>query len=92
MVRSRFATPTLGRDWMIGRTGVALTDVDPEGTVEVDGGQWRALTNRATPVTSGSIVRVVAIDGLVLEVEPPEGGAVDYREKRKTQRESASDS
>jgi hypothetical protein len=25
---------------------------------------------------------VVAIDGLVLEVEPEEGGAIDYREMR----------
>ncbi|MFN8049924.1 MAG: NfeD family protein [Acidimicrobiales bacterium] len=92
MVRSRFATPTLGRDWMIGRTGVALTDIDPEGTVEVEGGQWRALTNRATPVAKGGAIRVVAIDGLTLEIEPPEGGAVDYREKRAAKGATAADS
>ena len=28
-------------------------------------------------------VRVVEVDGLLLEVEPLEGGAVDYREKRR---------
>jgi hypothetical protein len=27
-------------------------------------------------------VRVVSIDGLVLEVEPEDGGAKDYRERR----------
>lgn len=92
MVRSRFATPTLGRDWMIGREGTALSDIDPDGTVEVEGGQWRALTNRATPLANGDAVRVVAIDGLTLEVEPLEGGAVDYREARGSKRETASGS
>lgn len=92
MVRSRFATPTLGRDWMIGREGAALTDVDPEGTVEIDGGQWRAITNRATPVRAGEPMRVAAIDGLTLEIEPLEGGAKDYREQRSGKKNSASDS
>ena len=63
-----------------------------EGTVEIDGGQWRALTNRATPVLAGEAMRVVAIDGLTLEIEPLEGGAKDYREQRGGRRKSASDS
>ena len=81
MVRSRFGTPTIGREWMIGTTGTASTAVDPDGLVAIDGGQWRARTNRATPLAEGDDVRVVAIDGLTLEVEPLEGGAVDYRER-----------
>jgi len=47
----------------------------------IDGARWRARTNRATPIAAGDPVRVVEIDGLVLEVEPEEGGAEDYREK-----------
>ena len=35
MVRTRFSTPTIGRDWMIGETGVAVADVDPDGVVTV---------------------------------------------------------
>ena len=35
-----------------------------------------------TPIRQGEPVRVVAIEGLVLEVEPEEGGARDYREPR----------
>ena len=46
------------------------------------GALWRALTNRATPIPAGDPVRVAAIDGLVLEVEPLEGAAMDYREMR----------
>jgi len=82
MVRTRFATPTIGREWMIGEEGVVVSDVDPEGIVEVGEGRWRALTNRATPVKAGDPVRVAAIDGITLEVEPLEGAARDYRERR----------
>lgn len=82
MIRTRFATPTIGREWMIGELGEADVDVDPEGRVVIRGALWRARTNRATPVHAGERIRVVAIDGLVLEVEPEEGGAIDYREMR----------
>ncbi|MEM7274666.1 MAG: NfeD family protein [Actinomycetota bacterium] len=81
MVRTRFSTPTIGRKWMIGEIGEALTDVDPEGTVQIRDVAWRAITNRATPVEKGGPVRVIGIDRLVLEIEPEEGGAKDYRER-----------
>jgi membrane-bound serine protease (ClpP class) len=77
MLRARFSTPTIGRESMVGEMGAAAADVDPEGTVTVRGALWRARTNRATPIVAGDIVRVVAIDGLLLEVEPEEGGAKD---------------
>lgn len=79
MVRSRFSTPTIGRESMVGEVGAALGALDPEGTVQVRGAPWRARTNRATPIAAGASVRVVGIDGLLLEVEPREGGARDYR-------------
>jgi len=82
MIRTRFATPTIGREWMIGEMGEADHDVDPEGRVRIRGALWQARTNRATPVLAGERIRVVAIDGLVLEVEPEVGGAIDYREMR----------
>jgi membrane-bound serine protease (ClpP class) len=80
MVRSRFSTPTIGRDWMIGELGAARTDIDPDGVVTVRDAPWRARTNRATPIRKDEPARVVAIEGMVLEVEPEEGGARDYRE------------
>jgi len=82
MVRTRFATPTIGREWLIGTEGIAVSDVNPEGIVNVHDAQWRARTNRSTPITSGSPFRVAAIDGVTLEIEPLEGAARDYREKR----------
>jgi len=82
MVRTRFSTPTIGRRWMIGEMGEALTDVAPDGTVRVRDVAWRATTNRATPVKAGEPVRVTGLDRLVLEIEPEEGGARDYRQRR----------
>ena len=77
MLRARFSTPTIGREAMIGRMGEAATGIAPEGMVLLDGATWRARTNRATPISSGDPVRVVAIDGLLLEVEPEVGAARD---------------
>ena len=82
MTRTRFATPTIGREWLIGAEGVAVESVDPDGVVQVGDAQWRARTNRATPIEAGGALRVAAIDGVTLEVEPLEGAAKDYRERR----------
>jgi membrane-bound serine protease (ClpP class) len=81
-VRSRFSTPTIGREGLIGEVGDAAVDVAPDGVVVVRGARWRARTNRATPVQAGDRIRVIEVDGLVLEVEPEAGGARDYRERR----------
>jgi len=81
MIRSRFSTPTIGREGMIGEVGTAEVAVDPDGVVLIRGARWRARTNRATPLAAGDEARVVAVEGLVLEVEPPEGGARDYRDR-----------
>ena len=88
MVRTRFSTPTIGREWMIGEVGTAETNVDPDGVVRVRDALWRARTNRATPIVKGAGVRVAEIDGLVLEVEPEEGAARDYRERARERRAS----
>lgn len=72
MVRTRFSTPTIGREWMVGETGTAVGRVAPDGIVTVRDAPWRARTNRATPIEATQPVRVVSIDGLLLEVEPLE--------------------
>ena len=74
-VRNRFSIPTVGRDSMIGEVGEARTDLQPDGVVTVRGAPWRARTNRATPIPAGGAIRVVAVDRLLLEVEPGEPSA-----------------
>lgn len=69
VARSRFSTGTIGRDRLIGRTGSALTSLDPEGVVEVDGARWSARSHREAGIKEGDPVTVTAVQGLMLEVE-----------------------
>jgi membrane-bound serine protease (ClpP class) len=70
VVRARFSTPTVGRESIVGETGSATAPLRPEGMVLVREALWRARTNRATPIAAGDAVRVVGVEGLVLQVEP----------------------
>lgn len=82
LVRTRYGTATVGREWLIGADGNAVTDVNPDGTVEVHGALWRGRVNRLTPLRAGEPLRVSGLSGVVLEVEPLDRAAVDYRELR----------
>lgn len=84
MLRSRFATPTVGREGLVGELGTAATDIDPDGFALLRDTTWKARTNRATPVKRGDVLRVVAVEGLVLEIEPEAGGAKDYRDRARS--------
>ncbi len=83
MVRTRFATPTIGREWMIGELGDVVEAVDPDGVVSVGSADVAGAHQPGDAGAAGRPVRVVAIDGVTLEVEPLEGAARDYREMRK---------
>ena len=85
-VRTRFSTPTIGREDLVGALGTAVTAVDPDGTVEVRGAPWRARTF-PKPIAAGERIEVVAIEGLVLEVVP-EGTELEpsRAEKRQSRR------
>ena len=82
MIRTRFATPTIGREWIVGELGMAIEEINPNGTVEVKGAIWKAQTNRATPIKANDEIRVATVDGFWLNVEPLEGAARDYRERK----------
>jgi membrane-bound serine protease (ClpP class) len=53
---------------IIGEVGEAKTDIYDEGSVQIESELWSARST--VPIPSGSNVRVVKIDGFVLEVEP----------------------
>ncbi len=57
-----------GAEGMLGSVARALEDFDSEGRVRVHGESWRAQTT--VPVHEGDQVRIVAIHGLTLNVEP----------------------
>jgi len=70
IVRSRFSTQTIGRDHLVGRIGTADTRLAPDGTVVVEGARWQARSARMSGIESGDQVEVVAVEGVVLEVDP----------------------
>lgn len=86
-VRTRFSTPTIGREDLVGAVGTATTAIDPEGTIEVRGAPWRARTFPKA-IAAGEPVQVMAIEGLVLEVVPEgtelEPSRADKRQSRRS--------
>jgi len=67
-LRVRRKRVVTGQEGMVGEIGVARTELGPEGKVFVHGELWNASAK--TPVPIGSRVRVAAINGLHLIVEP----------------------
>ena len=72
IVRSRFGTPTIGREHLVGAIGVAETALRPDGVVQIDGAKWRARAHRAAAIREGSRIEVLAVEGITLQVAPPE--------------------
>lgn len=69
-VRSRFSTPTIGREWMIGEEGEAVEAINPDGVLKIGGTLWRARSRRAAPIAAGEKAKVEELSGLTLMVEP----------------------
>jgi membrane-bound serine protease (ClpP class) len=67
-VRLRRHPVVSGREHMLGSVAVAESDFAERGHVRVQGELWDARTTR--PVRAGERLRIVAIDGLQLAVEP----------------------
>ena len=59
-------------DTLIGEIGVASEELIPGtvGRVEVRGAAWTARNTTGTPVSRGTRIRVVRVDGLTLDIEP----------------------
>jgi len=57
-----------GMEEMLGSIGQVIDDFDHDGYIHIHGETWQAQTQH--PVKSGSRVKVTAIEGLVLHVEP----------------------
>ena len=65
-LRWRKVAPRSGVETMVGMTGVALTDCDPEGQIKVKGQIWNARC--VDGAIAGATVRVTAVNGLLLDV------------------------
>jgi len=69
-VQAQRLKPVTGAEALVGEEGQTLTDVDPDrpGQVSVHGEIWRATST--VPLRARSRVRVTAVDGLTVRVEP----------------------
>jgi membrane-bound serine protease (ClpP class) len=73
VVRARLAKPATGLESAIGASAVALTPLNPTGQVLYHGEVWQARASAELP--AGSPVRITAVTGLTLSVEPNPTGA-----------------
>ena len=67
-LKAQKARPYTGLDSLVGVTGKALTDLNPEGSVTVHGEIWNAKSSGGK-ILAGSPVKVTAQNGLTLMVE-----------------------
>lgn len=54
----------------VGQVGTALTALAPRGLVQLEDGNWTAVTDDDTVITAGARVVVIAADDLILTVIP----------------------
>jgi membrane-bound serine protease (ClpP class) len=56
-----------GQAGLVGEVGTVATDIAPAGKVYVHSEYWNAVAGETIP--AGSVVRVVAVDGMTIRVE-----------------------
>lgn len=71
-LRSRKRPVVSGAEAMVGASAVALEDFAREGWVQAHGERWHAQS--AAPVAQGTRLRIRALDGFTLIVEPEDKG------------------
>ncbi|HWQ11411.1 MAG TPA: NfeD family protein, partial [Roseiflexaceae bacterium] len=68
-ISNRARPVATGIEALIGRTGVATSDLAPRGTVRVDHEVWSAVAV-GEPIGAGEDVQVVHVEGVTLWVQP----------------------
>ncbi len=58
---------TTGSEGIVGETGVAVTDIDPEGRVKIHGEYWKARSQET--IKKNDNIVVTKVDRLILEVK-----------------------
>jgi membrane-bound serine protease (ClpP class) len=66
VVKARLSKPRTGQQGLVGEVGIATTELDTEGKVEIHGEYWNAKSDRQ--IAKGERVRVVKVDSLYLLV------------------------
>lgn len=66
-LKAQRAKPATGGSALVGKTGTAITDLNPEGRVQVTGESWRAVST-GEMIALGSQIIVTDVKGLTLHV------------------------
>ncbi len=66
-LRAQRQTVLMSTQGLVGTTGIAVTDLDLQGVVQVQSETWTAIAD-AGPVSAGETVEIVGTDGLRLRV------------------------
>jgi membrane-bound serine protease (ClpP class) len=69
LYRSRRMPIGIGAEAMVGRRGVAVSPVAPEGSVRIEREVWSAISEEG-PIAAGEAVEVVGVKGVTLYVKP----------------------
>jgi membrane-bound serine protease (ClpP class) len=74
LIRASLATRRLpavsGPEALLGKEGVATSELAPRGVVRVAGEDWTAIAE-AAPISQGEMVEVIGVEGVMLRVHRP---------------------
>ncbi|MFI5271989.1 MAG: nodulation protein NfeD [Ktedonobacterales bacterium] len=70
VLRTRHLPTRSGREALLGKEGVATSDLTLRGTVRVGGEDWSAIAD-VGPIEAGETVEVLAVEGITLRVHRP---------------------
>jgi len=70
VLRSRRLPSRSGREALLGKEGVATSELTLRGTVRVGGEDWSAVAD-VEPIHVGETVEVIAVEGITLRVRRP---------------------
>jgi len=70
VLRTRHLPSRSGTQALLGKEGVATTDLALRGTVRVNGEEWSAVAE-VGPIQAGETVEVLAVEGITLRVHRP---------------------
>lgn len=69
-LRTRRLPVVTGREALMGREGVATSDLAPQGIVRVNDEDWTAVAEFG-PISAGETVEVIGVEGITLQVHRP---------------------
>ena len=68
-IESQKTKKSTGRESLIGKEGIVVNQLDPDGWISIEGIRWRAHSSSGDIIGEGEKVRVMALDGLSIVVE-----------------------